>query len=233
MVFVSSHHCALQRIGDGLRQRIACPAAQAATQAVCVSLALNTSPTLVRRAVCSSGSAGPRPHRSRPASRRDTAFRSATGRQRQAAELWRGEGHTDTHPGPQTGLIIQRDVHLVGLHICRKPWQKRRTGHPTLADATGRSGNSQVGSQGAHGRKLQRFRLRAECRRYERHRDAGQQTKRLLRPSRSGDGESVGHQKNPRLSRFEVISGRSLGTCSWPGGDRRLSGCSRRARFCL
>jgi hypothetical protein len=43
-------------------------------------------------------------------------------------------------------------------------------------------GNYQTQMKFLDGRKLQHFRLRAECRRHERDCDAGQQAKRLLRP---------------------------------------------------
>src|SRR5687768_17012222 len=49
-----------------------------------VSLVLNTSPTHVRRAACSSGSAVPRPRPARPASCRGTGHRAATGRRDRA-----------------------------------------------------------------------------------------------------------------------------------------------------
>jgi hypothetical protein len=52
---------------------------------VCAGLVLNTSPTLVRRAACSSGSAGPRLRPPRPPSCRGAGSRAATGRRCRAS----------------------------------------------------------------------------------------------------------------------------------------------------
>lgn len=82
----------------------------------------------------------------------------------------------------------------------RKVRQERGAGRPALVDAARRGRHPQVGAQGAHGRELQRLRLRAERRGHGNDGKPRQQKECVLRPPRPSHGEMDRRTEDPRLN---------------------------------